>query len=376
MIETRKRYLDNIRWATVLLVLIYHVCYLFNGVGVPGAVPGAKSVPLFDCLACVVYPWFMALLFVIAGMSARYALQGQSEKAFLKKRAVRLLVPSTLGPFALHWVTGYLNIKMGGGLDSIPAALLYPICVVSGFGPLWFIQMLFLFSCLLVLLRKTDKEDRIWTLCGRANLPAVLLLFVPVFAGAQVLNMPVLTVYRFGIYFVSFLIGHYVFSHDEVQEIIERIRLPMLCLAVPGAAVYLAIFGGSDYTAPACLQSAATNLYLWIAVLAILGCGRRYFDRETAFTRYMTKSSFGIYILHYPILTGVCYGLSTFFDFPALWNYAAALALAVPLTFAAFEAVRRIPVARFLVLGVRRSPRRWTDEEENGGAQRQNLRNF
>ena len=40
----RKIYLDNIRWMTVLLVLIYHVCYMFNGVGILGGIPDRKSV--------------------------------------------------------------------------------------------------------------------------------------------------------------------------------------------------------------------------------------------------------------------------------------------------------------------------------------------
>ncbi len=30
----RKLYLDHIRWSTVLLVMFYHVCYLFNDVGI------------------------------------------------------------------------------------------------------------------------------------------------------------------------------------------------------------------------------------------------------------------------------------------------------------------------------------------------------
>ena len=158
----RKTYIDNIRSSTILLVLIYHVCYMFNGVGVPGGIPNAKNIPAFDALIYVVYPWFMVLLFVISGMSARYSLQKRTIKQFLRERAVKLLVPSTLGLFAIHWITGYFNIKMGGGLSYIPSALIYPISAISGTGPLWFIQMLFIFSCILALLKKIYKNDRVW----------------------------------------------------------------------------------------------------------------------------------------------------------------------------------------------------------------------
>lgn len=353
MSSLRKIYLDNIRWATVLLVLVYHVCYMFNGVGVLGGIPDAASVPACDVILYVVYPWFMALLFVVSGMSARYALQKRTEKQFIKERAVKLLIPSTLGLFFIHWITGYLNIKMGGGLAYIPSALVYPISVVSGIGPLWFIQMLFVFSCILVLLRKMDKKDWAWTQCGKANLPIILLLFAVIFGAAQILNMPVLTMYRFGIYFTAFLIGYYVFSHDEVLEKTERICIPMLCLAIAGAVFYTSYYFGSDYTSPACLQSMITNLYLWIVILAVIGFSKKYGNHETAFTRYMTKSSFGIYILHYPVLTVTCYLLHYHFHFPAVCNYAAALAVELIVTFALYEAVKRIPFIRYCVLGTK-----------------------
>lgn len=365
MSRVRRIYLDNIRWATVLLVLVYHVCYMFNGVGVFGGIPGAVSVSALDAAACVVYPWFMALLFIVSGMSARYSLQKRTGKQFIKERAVKLLIPSTLGLFVVHWITGYLNIKMGGGLAYIPAALVYPISVISGIGPLWFIQMLFVFSCILVLLRKIDQKDRAWTLCGKAKLPVILLLFILIFGAAQVLNAPVLTVYRFGIYFASFLIGYYIFSHDEAQAAIEKICIPMLCLAVIGAVLYALYYNGRDYTSPECLQSVITNLYLWVVVLAVIGCAKKYADRETAFTRYMTKSSFGLYILHYPILTVACYILHCYFDLPAIWNYAIALAVEIIMTFAVYEGIKRVPVVRYFVLGVRGSAEKRNKKQDS-----------
>ena len=336
-------------------MLVYHVCYIFNGVGVPGGICGAKNIPAFDVIEYVVYPWFMVLLFVVAGISARYSLQKRKVKQFVKERAVKLLIPSTLGLFIIHWVTGYLNIKICGGFSYIPAVLAYPISVISGVGPLWFIQMLFLFSCVLALLKCLDKSDRVWNFCGKANQLAVILLFLLIWGASQILNVPVLTTYRFGIYFTAFLIGYYVLSHDEVQTAIEKICIPMLALAIAGAVIYTFYYYGENYSDPNCLQSIFTNLYLWVVVIAVIGCAKRYFNRETAFTRYMTKASFGIYILHYPVLLTICYILHFYFDLPAIWNYVIALVAEFVITFALYEAVKRVPAVRYLVLGQSRT---------------------
>lgn len=353
----RKAYLDNIRWATVLLVLFYHVCYMFNGVGIFGGIPGADSISAFDVAACVIYPWFMVLLFIVSGMSARYSLQKRTAKQFIKERAVKLLVPSTLGLFVIHWITGYLNIKMGGGLAYIPPMLVYPISVISGTGPLWFIQMLFVFSCVLILIRKIDKNDKLWNLCGKINTPIVLLLFLLIFLAAQVLNMPVITTYRFGIYFAAFCIGYYIFSHDEIIEKISNIRIPMIFISAAGIVLYAVYYYKSNFTSSECLQSIITNAYLWAVILTVFGCAKKYFDRETPFTKYMTKSSFGIYILHYPVLIIICYLLNAYCTLPSILNYIIAFVLDVVLTFGAYELLKRIPVIRYLVLGIKRTPK-------------------
>ena len=70
----RKRYLDNIRWITVVLVVLYHVIYMFNSVGVQGGIGSFKEVQYQDAFLYVLYPWFMLLLFVVSGMSASSSL--------------------------------------------------------------------------------------------------------------------------------------------------------------------------------------------------------------------------------------------------------------------------------------------------------------
>ncbi len=66
MDPARKLYLDNIRWMTVVLVVIYHVVYMFNGVQPFGVIGPFREHQLQDRLQYLVYPWFMALLFVVS----------------------------------------------------------------------------------------------------------------------------------------------------------------------------------------------------------------------------------------------------------------------------------------------------------------------
>lgn len=344
--------MDNLRWATVLLVLVYHVCYLFNGVGILGSIPGAPNLIVGDWFAAAVYPWFMVLLFLVAGMSSRFALEKRAPKEFLKERTVKLLVPSTLGLLVIHWITGYLNIKLGGGLEYIPAFLIYPISALSGTGPLWFAQMLWLFSFVPALLKKLDQKDRVWTWCGRCPvwvwIPAGFLLL---WTASQVGNLPVLTMYRFGIYFMAFLLGYLVFSRDRMTEDLAKVAVPLACLALAAGVGYLRRYGGTDYTVSTCLQSYLTNLYAWLAVLALLGLFRRWLDRANAFSSYLTKVSFGLYVLHYPVFMCIGYLLTVYLSLPAIVNYLILATVGTALTFAAYEVLRRIPVIRFLVLG-------------------------
>ena len=84
----RKPFLDNLRYGIVLSVAVYHVFYQFNSVGVITNVliPG---IPALDAPLYVLYPWFMAALFMISGICARYSLEKQTGKQYLKGKVRR-----------------------------------------------------------------------------------------------------------------------------------------------------------------------------------------------------------------------------------------------------------------------------------------------
>ena len=179
----RQHWIDNLRWVTVLLVLFYHVIYFYNNKGVFGGIGGFGEWPQCkqyqDVVMYILYPWFMPVLFLLAGISARYALAKYPAKEWFKARTRKLLVPSTIGLFVFHWMVGYFNTVVAdraGVFEGIPGVVKYVIMAISGIGPLWFIQLLWLLCLVLLLVRKLDKNDTFWTWCGKANIVWIVLL--------------------------------------------------------------------------------------------------------------------------------------------------------------------------------------------------------
>ena len=364
----RKHWIDNLRWVTVLLVLFYHVIYFYNNKGVFGGIGGFVDDPTKqpqDVVMYILYPWFMMLLFLVAGISARYALDKQTGKRFIKSRTLKLLVPSTIGLFVYHWMTGYFNTAVARGMgsfDNVPAIGRYLIYTFSGVGPLWFIQDLWLFSLLIVLIKKIDCRDRFWNWCGKANIAVIILLGVLVWLGSQVLIFNprpesldgLYNLYKPLTYFIPFLLGYFVFSHDEVQDKVESIHLPMfICAAASCVALVLSGWGKCN-TDPDFLSGWLNCLYAWLMILAMLGCFKAWFNRTNKFADYMTRSSFGIYIVHYLVVVALGYQMKQYTSLSPWAMYVILTAAVMLLSPAIYEILKRIPFIRWCVLGIKK----------------------
>lgn len=352
----RKTYIDNIRWLTVVLVVVYHVIYMFNSIQVIGVIGPISQFHYQDAFQYLVYPWFMLLLFVVSGMSARFSLERHSAKEFRKSRTTKLLVPSTIGLFVFWWTLGYYNTVIGGGFESLsaaPAPIRFLILAVSGTGPLWYIQLLWGFSMVLLLIRKIEK-DRLYRLCERANVPLLLSFTFVIWGAAQILNTPIVVVYRFGIYGVGFLLGYFVFSHDLVMERMEKWWLLLLPAALVIGTVFVITFWGAPYTEHSVLDTFLCNLYAWTAVLAILATMKKWGNFDNAFSRWMTRKSWGLYLFHYLPLAACAWYLHKYTTLPAFAMYFCVGAAAFVGAYALYEIISRIPILRWCVCGLGR----------------------
>ena len=366
----RKHWLDNLRWVVVLLVLFYHVIYFYNNKGVFGGIGGFGEWPdckqYQDVVMYILYPFFMPLLFILAGISARYALEKYPAKDWFKARTRKLLVPSTIGLFVFHWMVGYFNTvvaQRGGVFDGIPGVAKYLIMAVSGIGPLWFIQLLWLLCLVLLLVRKLDKKDRFWTWCGKANIVWIILLGVLYWLGAQTMvNNPrpetadgLLNLYKPVFYLITFLLGYFVFSHDEVQEKLGKAWIPLLACAVVAGGILIGTTFGQDNTTGRYMGSPLNVIYGWLMCLAMMAWFKARFDRTSPFATYMAKSSFGLYIVHYLVIASLGYMMKMYTQLPP-WAMYFILAVAVfTLSPLLYEIIRRIPFLRWCVLGEKKS---------------------
>ncbi len=352
----RRHYLDNLRWATVLLVVFYHVIYMYNGVITAGVVgPFAPAQPQ-DAVQYLLYPWFMVLLFVVSGVSARLELERRGPKAFAARRTEKLLVPSTLGLLAFQWILGYFNMALAGAFDALPALpapVLWLIMAVSGCGVLWFAQMLWIFSMALALLRRFET-GRLYRLCGQLGLLSLAALGLPLWAAAQVLNTPYVVIYRFGIYSFAFLLGYFVFVHESVVARLAAHPLPFCAAAAALCAAYTLRWYGQNYAAPPAVNCPLAIAFAWAAVLAAFACMKRWGDRTGPLPAWLGRRSFGLYVLHYLPLAAAAWGMDRFLCLPAPVCYLLAAAAAFGGGYGLNALISKAPVLRWCVLGKRK----------------------
>ena len=289
----RKYYLDNIRWITVVTVVLYHVFYMYNAEGILGGLGKITSVLVqpYDIFLYLVYPWFMPVLFLVSGICARLYLERHTDREFIKSRTRKLLVPSTIGLFAFQFIQGYVSMSLGTGFTELAAAhvpkpVIFLIMVASGIGVLWFVQLLWLYSMILVLLKKVER-GKLLRASAKTPVCLILLFYFLIWGAAQILNIPIISVYRIAFYFVFFILGYYVFSNDEVMEKLKRYAVPLIVIGVLTCVIFSALYfsTGANYADEPVNRNPLYAACAYGGSLAVLSGMARFGDCGNRFTK-------------------------------------------------------------------------------------------
>lgn len=344
----RKYYLDNLRNFTILLLFPVHTFMIWNDFGLKFYVWGGEN-RVISTLIVLINPWFMPLLFVIAGISARYSLEKRSVREFCRERVNKLLVPFVAGTVLLVPIQTFYARKFffgyeGGILENLKYFFTH-VTDFSGYdggftpGQLWFILFLFFISLVSLIFMTWLPYGRYETFISRMPVWMLIGLFVPVWGFYYLGNIGG---YSLGKNLVLYLLGYYVLADDKVMERLEKhIRwigalwgLSELLLAV---AYYKYAFYG-DF---------AVNVVCWLGILTLLVLGKEYLNKETVFTKYFRKASFPVYVIHQSVLVALGYYVLKVVD-NLFVQVVGIIFGSFLMTVLCYEIVRRIPGLRKL----------------------------
>lgn len=303
LLMERKHYIDNLRLICILLLFPYHAAMAYNCWG-EGNYVLLHANSWISSFVVLVSPWYMTLLFVLAGMSTKYSLERRSSGQYLQERCRKLLLPLLAGTLlimpVLTYCADYYNCGYAGNFFSHYMVFFCKWTDLTGYdggftiGHLWFLLYLFVISTLsmiVILLQKKYlpklNERKIRPL-ATAILVMTAMLFLPVKAGGKIIVT----------YFLLYLIGYYILSvEDNITGLQKQKYLYLSVFVISSAAnVYLFLWSGRDY-------GFINQLLMYLSgasgILTLICFGRSLLNKTNRIIQLLVQDSFLIYIFHF-----------------------------------------------------------------------------
>lgn len=368
----RLHYVDWLRVLAVLLLFPYHTLRVFNA-GDPFYVKSPYLSGSLNAVLGFIDFWHMPLLFLLAGVSAYFALAKRSGCQYLGERITRLLVPLAFGWLVLippqTWYGARFNSGYTGSLLHYLTSGDFLVWNVQGggdyyggfgLGHLWFIMYLLfiaIFTLPLLLLWRRPKSRAASRLSRFIAHPAGWLAVGVLLMIAEGLPSPIEDKSFF--YFTAlFVLGYLTMASDDFMDSARRYRwaLPAgIALIVLRMVFWQAHDALPDPSVPLALFNSGVLLGVWLIIIGLLGLGQRFLDRRSRALSYLAEGSYAIYILHQTVIVVLAF---YFIKLPGPWpvQWLALLVASALVTFALYELIRQLNPLRFL-MGMKWRPR-------------------
>lgn len=345
----RKHYIDNLRNLTILLLFPVHTFMIWNDFGSRFYIWQGEN-KILSTLIVLVNPWFMPILFVLAGMSARYALDKRTNREFMMQRINKLLIPFISGmiilvPFQTLYARKFFDNYDGSLLDNWRYFFTH-LTDFSGYdgaftlGHLWFILFLFIISMSTLILFRFVPYERVSGSVEKMPAFGVLPLFIPVWLMYYLGNFDGFSI---GKNLALYLNGYYVLSNDSIMVKLEKNIRWLICLCVVGTIVSVSMYYKLSY-----YGDLWVNFIGWISILVLLVVGKKFFNKRTGFTGYFNRASYPIYILHQSVLVALAYYIVQLSDILLVQVFGICIGSFV-LTVLAYHVIRLVPGVRKMI---------------------------
>ena len=258
--QNRVLFVDNIRWALIVVVICHHGAVTYSHVGgwyyLDGPKPGLVTTGLFATLETFDQAFFMGLLFLLAGYFVPRAFDKKGFGRFVRDRAIRLGIPSlffmlVIHPFTVYWL---LHNYADPSIPSLPGAyegFLASGKVLSATGPMWFAVALLIFCIVYggVRLMLPGTPRKITSLSGHKAVLALILLMgtcsflvrISQPIGVNILNMQLC---YFSQYVLLFAVGVLAYRGDWLLRIPYSFGMFWMKLALRAGTPFVVLDSG------------------------------------------------------------------------------------------------------------------------------------
>ncbi len=299
MKSERLHYIDNLRWITISLLVIYHACMAYNTWGEKNYIFFKDLKPL-AFIVVLISPWFMPLMFLLAGVSASYSLSKRGYGKFIGERFKRLGIPLLIGLIIntpiLSYIADLTHNHYQGNFIQHYVIFYSRFTDLSGYdggfalGHLWFLLALILISliaCLVIRLLPRNKTVMLITGIVLAVAGAAAFDYKP-------LGKPLIT------YLCAFLLGYYFFcKKDFVKKLISfKWEFVAVFVVATIANAVLFIFAGG----PKLINNICNYSSLISGLPALICIGHDHLDFTGKLPERFSKISYRFYIVHFPVV--------------------------------------------------------------------------
>lgn len=367
-VDTRPARRHDMDWLKVLVVFLlipHHTARIFDYWAASFLKDNELSTAM-SYLIAFLDTWQMPLMFVLAGATARLALNFRTGPQFVKERFMRLAVPLVFGLVAIVPLQAYYAARSRPGyqdsyLQYYPTFFEVHLEDLSGFSGrftvahLWFILYLFVFSVIMLplfLYLKGEAGQRIisrlaalfqrrWVIF----LPAIPLILPLKFPEPDGKN-PLL--------YISLLVYGYILISDarfgEALAKHRRANLAIGAVLISAFLISLVVWEARiiDYRISVALARYLRNLTIWFWIIGVLAYAQRYLSFGNRLLEYAVEAAYPFYIIHQILIIAIGYYVIQWdIGVPAKFLIIASAAFMA--TMAVYEAlIKRVGVARFL----------------------------